>query len=194
MVLGEFDVKIKDVVKEGIFSKKPVDKITTGAQHWAQKFAQQPNKSPAALKSFAASIVRNEIDTDQLPDPEGTDPNSVQQYLSTVLDMYYNKENRPTAKVAPSTPTSGPTTDIRQTVPNGMQYKFPNPEPNSNNNIIIRQDGYYVDRIPKQLVGRVRKVNGLYPVLRQDNIDKFNKYYDLQADRGLVREEPVYAL
>jgi hypothetical protein len=189
VVLGEFAVKIKDVVKEGIFSKKPVDKtaakIDSGVQHWAQKFAQQPDKTPEALKSFVASITN--APEESLPDPVGTDPTSVQGYLRIVLSSYYNQSNTPPSQTAA-------VTDIRQTVPAGSQYRFPNPEPNANNNIIIRQDGYYVDRIPKQLIGRVKKVNGLYPVQRQENIDKFNKYYDLQADRGLVREEPIHAL
>ena len=86
-----------------------------------------------------------------------------------------------------------PETDISQTVPAGKQFRFQNPDlPGTF--IIIRQDGYFQDRISKNLAGQVKKVNGLYPVLRPDNITKYNQYYNQAADMGQVREEPVHAL
>lgn len=101
----------------------------------------------------------------------------------------------PTAAPTPTpVPTpSQPVTDISKTVPPGRQFRFQNPDfPGSY--IIIRQDGYFQDKIPKNLNGQIKKVNGLYPVLRPDNIKKYNVYYDQAADAGRVKEEPVHAL
>ena len=95
---------------------------------------------------------------------------------------------------APTVPApTVPVTDITQLVPHGKQFRFLNPElPGSY--IIIRSDGYYQDKIPRNLTGQVKKVNGLYPVLRLENIKKINQYYDEAADRGRVKEEPVHVL
>lgn len=88
---------------------------------------------------------------------------------------------------------SAPEEDISKIVPAGKQFRFLNPElPGSF--IIIRQDGYWQDRIPKHLAGQVKKVNGLYPVQREENIKKFNEFYNQAADTGKVIEEPVHAL
>jgi len=90
---------------------------------------------------------------------------------------------------------TGPETDISRTVPAGMQYKFQNPD-NPGGFIIIRQTGYYVDSLPRNLKGQVRrdKATGLYPVLRPSNIKKYNEYFDKAADAKAVIEEPVHAL
>lgn len=103
----------------------------------------------------------------------------------------------PTASATPApaaTPAdTSPETDISKTVPPGKQFRFLNPElPGSY--IIIRQDGYWQDRIAKHLAGQVKKVNGLYPVQREENIKKYNEYYNQAADSNRVREEPVHAL
>jgi hypothetical protein len=92
-------------------------------------------------------------------------------------------------------PAAGPARDIRQTLEPGKQYRFQNPE-NPGTFIIIRPDGYFVDKLPKQLIGTVKKdrITGLFPVLRDENIQKYNSYYNQAADAGRVIEEPVHAL
>jgi hypothetical protein len=208
-------MKIKDVLDEGIFSRKPAaNNAESAVTHWVNKWNNQISKNDtgdvsAKLHNYVSSIVANKIHTIPMPGPS-TDP---AEYIANWVYKYYNSpgtqtntasvpttlstqqaQNNPVTDPSTQQAQNNPVTDIKQTVPAGFQFRFPNPEPNANNNIIIRQDGYYVDRIPKSLVGRVKKVNGLYPVQRQENIDKFNKYYDLQADRGLVKEEPIHAL
>jgi hypothetical protein len=114
VVLGEFAVKIKDVVKEGIFSKKPVDKtaakIDSGVQHWTQKFAQQPDKTPAALKSFVASITNAPEESLPEPNPNVTNPINVEEYLRTALYRYYNQSTTTAQTAAMSAPTANPAT------------------------------------------------------------------------------------
>lgn len=87
-------------------------------------------------------------------------------------------------------------TDISKTVEPGMQYKFANPE-DPTINIIIRNSGYYYDRLPPELRGgqvKRDKDTGLYPVTRPDNIKKINAWYDQLADRRRVIHEPISAL
>lgn len=96
---------------------------------------------------------------------------------------------------APTAPPPQPETDISKTLDNATQYKFLNPD-YPGTSIIIRQSGYYIDRLPKVLVGQVKKdpKTGLYPVLRPDTIKKYNAYYDQAADRGQIKQEPIHAL
>lgn len=102
----------------------------------------------------------------------------------------------PSSEPAPEpTQPAGPEIDISKTVPADTQYKFRNPEV-PGGFIIIRQTGYYVDSLPAALKSQVKrdKATGLYPVLRAENIKKYNEYYNAAADANRVREEPVHAL
>ena len=86
--------------------------------------------------------------------------------------------------------------DISKTLPdNETQYRFPYPE-EPTIDVIIRQDGYYLTRLPKHLQGQVKKDSktGLFPVKLSTSISKINKYYDQAAELGKVKEEPVHAL
>ena len=108
----------------------------------------------------------------------------------------YKKGIVPSSQVPQATSTpAAPATDIKDTVPAGKQFRFKNPE-NPGTYIIIRQTGYYVDKLPQNLQGQVKrdKATGLYPVLRAENIAKYNQYYDQAADAKAVIEEPVHAL
>ena len=102
----------------------------------------------------------------------------------------------PSSEPAPEpTQPAGPEIDISKTVPADTQYKFRNPEV-PGGFIIIRQTGYYVDSLPAELKSQVKrdKATGLYPVLRAENIKKYNQYYNAAADANRVKEEPVHAL
>lgn len=102
----------------------------------------------------------------------------------------------PSSEPAPEpTQPAGPEIDISKIVPADTQYKFRNPEV-PGGFIIIRQTGYYVDSLPAALKSQVKrdKATGLYPVLRAENIKKYNEYYNAAADANRVREEPVHAL
>lgn len=100
-----------------------------------------------------------------------------------------------TPAAGPAATPPEPEADISQTLDNTTQYKFLNPD-YPGTSIIIRKSGYYIDRLPKVLVGQVKKdpKTGLYPVLRPDTIKKYNAYYDQAADRGQVKQEPIHAL
>lgn len=91
---------------------------------------------------------------------------------------------------------AGPESDISKIVEPGMQYKFANPE-DPTINIIIRNSGYYYDRLPTELRGgqvKRDRESGMYAVTRPDNIMKINQWYDRLADRGKVIQEPISAL
>lgn len=111
------------------------------------------------------------------------------------------ERERQAQQTAPQTepaepPAQDPVTDIKDTLPNDQtQYRFPWPE-DPTIDIIIRKSGYFMNKLPKELQGLVKKdkASGLYPVLKADNIKKLNQYYDSMANRGRVREEPVHAL
>lgn len=118
--------------------------------------------------------------------------------LNQALDAVGGKTAKPATGAKGSTSAAaGPAeTDISKTVEPGMQYKFPNPE-DPTINIIIRNGGYYYDRLPPDLRGgqvKRDKATGLYPVTRPDNINKINAWYDRLADRNRVIHEPISAL
>lgn len=136
--------------------------------------------------------------------PTTFNPRTIEQYLDDANDIRnYVLKNilRITAQknIAADTEKAKKeriaVTDISQTVPPGMQYRFLNPE-YPGVEVVIRNDGYYFKQLPKPLIGQVKrdKASGMYPVLRQDNIRKLNDYYNDAADRGHVIEEPVAAL
>ena len=85
--------------------------------------------------------------------------------------------------------------DISKTLSPTTQYRFLHPE-YPGVEIIIRNSGYYLNRLPRSLTGMVKKDKdtGLYPVLRPENIRAINSYYNDAADMGRVVEEPVFAL
>ena len=58
--------------------------------------------------------------------------------------------------------------------------------------IIVRSDGWYLNKLPKSLRGQVQrdKETRLYKVKQPANIQKFNDYYDKAADQKLVIQEP----
>lgn len=115
---------------------------------------------------------------------------------ASVKDMLANVP-KDTAAVQPASPaaTPAPEADISQTLDDTTQYKFLNPD-YPGTSIVIRKSGYYIDRLPKVLVGQIKKdpKTGLYPVLRPETIKKYNAYYDQAADRGQIKQEPIHAL
>lgn len=85
--------------------------------------------------------------------------------------------------------------DIKDTLKPGTQYRFPNPD-YPGTQIIVRDSGWYIDRLPPQLRGQIKRdsATGLYPVLQPTNIKKYNLYYNQAADAGKVKDEPAAAL
>jgi hypothetical protein len=119
-----------------------------------------------------------------------TNPKSISDYLFAA----YNSEMDSTTAIAP-TASTGPAADIKDTLDPEMQYRFPNPD-YPGTQIIVRNSGWYIDKLPVELRGQVRrdKTTGLYPVLQPNNIKKYNLYYNQAAENNQVREEPAAAL
>jgi hypothetical protein len=131
------------------------------------------------------------------PDINQVDPNnkkSVTQYLTAMITAdisgYKKSFLAPTA-----TATTGPEQDISKTLEPGQQYRFAFIE-DPTIDVIIRQNGYFLTKLPAALQGQVKRdrATGLYPILRPANILKIQKYYNVAADQGRVKEEPAAAL
>lgn len=133
-----------------------------------------------AARTQASSQQKDRLDTQQ-----------AQAQQQAARQMKIN----PARSTSEPTQPAGPEIDISKIVPADTQYKFRNPEV-PGGFIIIRQTGYYVDSLPAALKSQVKrdKATGLYPVLRAENIKKYNQYYNAAADANGVREEPVHAL
>ena len=117
-------------------------------------------------------------------------PKSISDYLFAA----YNSEmdGATTTTVAPAV---GPAADIKDTLDPEMQYRFPNPEfPGTQ--IIVRNSGWYLDRLPPELRGKVPvdKTTRLYPILQTARIQKYNLYYNQAAEDGKIKEEPASML
>lgn len=87
--------------------------------------------------------------------------------------------------------------DVNATLDNTTQYRFPHPLFRADDvDIIVRRDGWYLNKLPKSLRGQVQrdKETRLYRVKQPANIQKFNDYYDKAADQGYVVEEPANVL
>ena len=92
-------------------------------------------------------------------------------------------------------PTPIPVQDIKDTLDDQTQYRFPHPIwPGVD--AIARKSGWYVTALPKDLKGMIKrdKTTGLYPVLNRANIAKLNDEYDKAADAGFVKVEPIHLL
>ena len=99
------------------------------------------------------------------------------------------------AAPAKAAPASKPVQDIKDTLDDQTQYRFPHPIwPGVD--AIARKSGWYVTALPKDLKGMIKrdKTTGLYPVLNQVNIAKLNDEYDKAADSGFVKVEPIHLL
>lgn len=122
------------------------------------------------------------------------DNKAVQKYISDMFNAAMDNVGRPGVKTT-ATAGTGPTDDIKDTLEPGQQYRFPNPD-YPGTQIIVRDSGWYIDRLPQQLRGQIKrdKSTGLYPVLQPANIKKYNQYYDQAAHAGKVRDEPAAAL
>jgi hypothetical protein len=94
-------------------------------------------------------------------------------------------------------PDSGPADDVKDIVAPDEQYRFSHPDyPGEGINIIVRNTGWYLDKLPQALRGRVKRDSAtrLYPVLQPNNIKKYNLYYNQAADANRVRHEPAHSL
>jgi hypothetical protein len=120
--------------------------------------------------------------------------NAVQKYISDMFNVAMGNVGRPGVK-ANASAGIGPTADIKDTLEPGQQYRFPNPD-YPGTQIIVRDSGWYIDRLPQELRGQIKrdKLTGLYPVLKLANIKKYNQYYDQAAHAGKVKDEPAAAL
>jgi hypothetical protein len=90
-----------------------------------------------------------------------------------------------------------PNYDVNATLDNTTQYRFPHPLFRADDvDIIVRRDGWYLNKLPKSLRGQVQrdKETRLYRVKQPANIQKFNDYYDKAADQGYVVQEPADVL
>ncbi len=119
-----------------------------------------------------------------------TNPKSISDYLFAAYNSEMDSVTTTTAA-----PPSGPATDIKDTLAPEMQYRFPNPD-YPGTQIIVRNSGWYIDKLPVELRGQVRrdKTTGLYPVLKPNNIKQYNLYYNQAAENNRVKEEPAAAL
>ena len=98
-------------------------------------------------------------------------------------------------RVAQRNAPTGPATDIKDTLEPDTQCRFANPEfPGTQ--IIVRNSGWYLDRLPPELRGKVPvdKATRLYPILQPARIRKYNLYYNQAAEALKVKEEPATML
>lgn len=143
---------------------------------------------------------------DAVPVPTTLNGSSIKQYFRSINEIRNSAiQDAPRQGLAgvmapdarPASPA--PAEDIKDTLPDGKQYRFPHPS-YSGVEIIIRKTGYYLTDLPAAYAGRVGKdKTGLYPVLRPANIQRIQSYYDKAASyppgdpRG-VKEEYIAAL
>jgi carboxylesterase type B len=76
-----------------------------------------------------------------------------------------------------------------------LQMIFPNTElPGIN--VIVRQEGFFFDRLPANLRSQVRRdpKTRLYPVLKADNIERLTAMYDKARAAKKVITKPIAAL
>lgn len=132
--------------------------------------------------------------------PDVADPRKskivVANYIATALSDYKTvKEKIKSQNSIRQDAGPGPEEDISSTLDPYTQYKFEHPE-YPGTNIIVRQGRWYLDKLPSNFRGQVRrdKETRLFPVLQPANIRKYNKYYNDAADSGQVIEEPAVAL
>jgi len=159
-------MKIKDVISEGPFDFLQKLKAARASSQLSQS-NREKTASAAAQAQQAQQAQPAQQDTQTAPRTEPVEPVAQE-----------------------------PAMDIKDTLPDDQtQYRFSWPE-DPTIDIIIRKSGYFMNKLPQDLRGAVKKdrVTGLYPVLKADNIKKLNQYYDSLANRGRVREEPVHAL
>lgn len=116
-------------------------------------------------------------------------PEEMQQELNDLA----SGEVDTTGKTVPGNPNY----DVNATLDNTTQYRFPHPLFRADDvDIIVRRDGWYLNKLPKSLRGQVQrdKETRLYRVKQPANIQKFNDYYDKAADQGYVVQEPADVL
>jgi len=86
--------------------------------------------------------------------------------------------------------------ELNAILDDSTQFRFPHPKhQNEDVEVIVRRDGWYLNKLPKALRGQVpREKNRLYKVRQPANIAKLNQFYDRAAELGYVKEEPADAL
>ena len=174
---GECAVKINEIISESWYDTlSKIGQVAKGASY---------NKS-------------RQIPLNPTNGQQWTGPNNKNWSFNSAQNKWVPKDQAQTAPTQPpvSTAPTQPINDISKTLPNNeTQYRFPYPE-EPTIDVIIRQDGYYLTRLPKHLQGQVKKDSktGLFPVKLSTSISKINKYYDQAAELGKVKEEPVHSL
>ena len=144
-MLGEFAVKIKDVVKEGIFSKSPaVSKTDSEAKHWTDKWQQQiavnrRYNNPERLQNYVATIVGSRIDANDIPvptDAETQSPVATKNYITNWVKQYYNVAKGDIYKPPAAAPAAGTqpsaTPQQTQTTPVNTTQTIPTPGTTTN--------------------------------------------------------------
>ena len=191
-------MKIKDVIQ--LIEAETVDqRVQRATKTWTDEWNQLPqqNKTPQGLQQFGMDLAKDksgkQLFTPALP--QSVDPKSVATYISNILsNVFSTQDARQTADITAAEPI-GPANDIKDTLDPEMQYRFPHPD-YPGTQIIVRSSGWYIDKLPVELRGQVRrdKTTGLYPVLQPNNIKKYNLFYNQAAENNQVREEPAAAL
>lgn len=169
-------MKINDIIKEGWqdVAKGVARGVGTGALKAVGAFSPEVSQALAQ----AGAMKQRQADTEKYQS---------QQQVKGML--------KPNPARAAQTQTQA-TTDIRDSLPDtNTQFRFANPTDNTIA-VIIRKDGYYFSKPPQGLQQPIKKdpATGLYPVLRPENIQKINAWYDDAADKKLVTQEPVHAI
>ena len=97
---------------------------------------------------------------------------------------------------AEEAPEDGDAYELNAILDDATQFRFPHPKhQNEDVEVIVRRDGWYLNKLPKALRGQVpREKNRLYKVRQPANIAKLNQFYDRAAELGYVKEEPADAL
>lgn len=166
-------MKVKDIIEEGMWSQLGKD-VASG-------FASGTNAQALDVKKRQQELKAKQAQLGQAKTAIASQKQAVGQF----------KPN-PERSVAVSEPS---VSDIKDTLDPNMQYRFPNPD-YPGTQIIVRNSGWYIDRLPQQLRGQIKRDSstGLYPVLQPANIKKYNLYYNQAADAGKVKDEPAAAL
>jgi hypothetical protein len=175
----------------------------TWIEKWNQAVGSDPTikNNPQALQNYAKKLARDMRGRPLFtPDmPTDMSPMGVNRYITSVVGktLTGGLSQTPANVSTPTTPTTPltPATDIKDTLELGTQYRFPNPEfPGTQ--IIVRNSGWYLDRLPRELRGKVSidKTTKLYPILQTARIQKYNLYYNQAAESGKIKEEPASML
>jgi len=188
-------MKINEIIKEGILGSLGKGIMRGMAPGATASLGRRLNRASGEF-DYKGNTVKWLGQQWGVKDPETGKFSVATQQIQNELNQLATTEKGKTADITPDLPSrDDELSDIRHSLDNFTQYKFAHPD-YEGINIVVRNDGWYLDKLPKELYGQVQrdKTTRLYPVRQPRNIKKFNDYYDQAADRKQVTQEPAFVL